>query len=166
MLTALRFVKLLAVVVWLGGIVFFAFVLAPVAFTRLPSTHLAGMVVGGTLSILHLAGLVCGLLFIAATLGAHAVAQYRKPRIVAELVLVMAMLCITAYSQFVLIPRMERDRSSVAAISGDDIDSAAPSDPSRMDFERLHGLSEKLEGVALLAGIGLVWLLARKQEAV
>ncbi|MHB1702228.1 MAG: DUF4149 domain-containing protein [Acidobacteriaceae bacterium] len=163
MLTTLRFFKLLAIVVWLGGIVFFAFVLAPVAFTRLPSPHLAGMVVGGTLSILHTVGLFCGLLFLLATLSTYALARYRKPRIAAEAALVCAMLALTAYSQFSVIPRMEVDRQRVAA-SGVDIDSASPSNPSRRDFDHLHGLSEKLEGIVLLAGVAVVWLLARREE--
>ncbi len=165
MLTTLRFFKLLAIVVWLGGIVFFAFVLAPVAFTRLPSPHLAGMVVGGTLSILHTVGLFCGLLFLLATLSTYALARYRKPRIAAEAALVCAMLALTAYSQFSVIPRMELDRQRVAA-SGVDIDSASPSNPSRRDFDHLHGQSEKVEGIVLLAGLGVVWLLSRREESV
>ena len=44
MQTTLRAIKLLMLVIWLGGLIFFGAVLAPVAFTRLPSTHMAGMV--------------------------------------------------------------------------------------------------------------------------
>ena len=46
----LRFLMLLSLVFWIGGLIFFAFVLAPTAFTvLLPSTHLAGNVVGRAL---------------------------------------------------------------------------------------------------------------------
>ena len=45
----LRFLMLLSLVAWIGGLIFFAFVLAPTAFQVLPTTHLAviedGMVV-------------------------------------------------------------------------------------------------------------------------
>ena len=52
----LRFVMVLSLVVWIGGLIFFAFVLAPTAFTIpdvLPNTHLAGNVVGRALGKLH-----------------------------------------------------------------------------------------------------------------
>ena len=49
----LRFLMLLSLVVWIGGLIFFAFVVAPTAFTVLPTTHLAGNVVGRALSKLH-----------------------------------------------------------------------------------------------------------------
>ena len=42
----LRYLMLLSLVAWIGGLIFFAFVLAPTAFQVLPTTHLAGNVVG------------------------------------------------------------------------------------------------------------------------
>ena len=53
MQTVLRALRLFAMVAWVGGLIFFAFVVAPVAFHSLPSTHEAGIVVGGTLRVLH-----------------------------------------------------------------------------------------------------------------
>jgi hypothetical protein len=50
---------------------------------------------------------------------------------------------------------MERDR--VAA--GGDVDAAPPDNPARLDFERLHPVSEKVEGAALLLGIAVVVLM-------
>jgi len=41
----LRYLMLLSLIVWIGGLIFFAFVLAPTAFHVLPSTQLAGNVV-------------------------------------------------------------------------------------------------------------------------
>ncbi|WP_433983104.1 DUF4149 domain-containing protein [Tunturiibacter empetritectus] len=58
MQTLLRALRLFAMVAWVGGLGFFAFVVAPVAFHSLPSAHEAGMVVGGTLRVLHWIGLV------------------------------------------------------------------------------------------------------------
>ena len=59
----------LALSVWLGALVFFGAVLAPIAFTQLPplfpnpalGIHAAGLVVGDSLVRLHWIGLVCGL---------------------------------------------------------------------------------------------------------
>ena len=56
-----------AMVAWVGGLIFFAFVVAPIAFHRLASAHQAGLVVGGTLEILHWIGLIGGVIFYVAT---------------------------------------------------------------------------------------------------
>ncbi len=62
--TFMRALRLFAMVVWVGGLCFFAFVVAPVAFGSLPSAHDAGLVVGGTLRVLHWIGLVGGMRFL------------------------------------------------------------------------------------------------------
>jgi hypothetical protein len=64
----LRFLMLLALIVWIGGILFFAFVEAPTLFTVLPSPQMAGNVVSPTLSKLHWIGLIAGLAFLIASL--------------------------------------------------------------------------------------------------
>ena len=65
-MSILRFLMLLSLVVWVGGIVFFAFVLAPTVFHPgiLPSRQLAGAVVSRSLGILHWIGLACGVVFL------------------------------------------------------------------------------------------------------
>src|SRR5258708_31136568 len=61
--TFLRALRLYAMVAWVGGLAFFAFVVAPVAFGSLASAHEAGVVVGGTLRVLHWIGLIGGVGF-------------------------------------------------------------------------------------------------------
>lgn len=154
-----RTLRLLAMVVWVGGLIFFAFVVAPVAFNlayihALPSTHEAGLVVAGTLASLHPMGLVCGTVFLFAT----ALLWLRSPahrRLGAEMLLVVVMMAATAYVQLHIIPAMERDRMA----AGGAIDAASPDDPARIDFDRLHKMSEKVEGTALFLGLGVVMLM-------
>jgi uncharacterized membrane protein len=64
----LRFLMVLSLVVWIGGLIFFAFVLAPTAFQVLPNTHLAGSVVGRALGKLHWIAIICGVVFLIASL--------------------------------------------------------------------------------------------------
>jgi uncharacterized membrane protein len=64
----LRFLMLLSLVVWIGGLIFFAFVLAPSAFAILPTRHIAGNLVGRTLGVLHWMGIFSGLIFLASSL--------------------------------------------------------------------------------------------------
>jgi len=74
--------------------------------------------------------------------------------LVTALVLVIVMLCITLYSQFSIMPRMENDRLS----AGGDIATASQDLPAVHHFERLHGLSVKMEGAVLIEGLLLLVL--------
>ena len=157
----LRALRLLAMVAWVGGLAFFAFVVAPVAFHRLASAHQAGLVVGGTLEILHRIGLIGGVVFYIATgiLWLRAEVPARVGFAI-EMTLTGVMLAVTAYSQFRILPAMDRDRVQ----AGGEIETADIANPARVDFGRLHVLSERLEGLVLLCGIGVVLVLARESQ--
>jgi hypothetical protein len=148
-------------VAWVGGLAFFAFVLAPVAFHRLASAHEAGLVVGGTLEILHWIGLIGGVLFYIATgiLWLRAEVPARVAFAI-EMALTGVMLAVTAYSQFRILPAMEQDRVRAGGV----IETADIGSSARADFERMHKLSERMEGLVLLCGIGVVLMLARESQ--
>ena len=129
---------------WLGALAFFGAILAPLAFTQLP-THAAGLLVGGSLVRLHWMGLLCGFIFLVAVVLAHA--HYRT--IIPQAVLVLAMMVLTAYSQFSVIPRMDTARESV----GGDIAAVAENNPGRQIFDRLHQRSTHVEALILLCGL-------------
>jgi hypothetical protein len=139
---------------WLGALVFFGAVLAPIAFSQLPplfptpaaGIHAAGLVVGGSLVRLHWIGLFCGLIFLVVSVVARA--HYRT--ILPQAVLVLAMMLLTAYSQFSIIPRMDTARDSV----GGNVAAVAPGNPGREIFDRLHERSVHVEGLVLLCGLG------------
>jgi hypothetical protein len=139
---------------WLGALVFFGAVLAPIAFSQLPplfatpaaGIHAAGMIVGGSLVRLHWIGLFCGLIFLVVSVAARA--HYRT--IIPQAVLVLMMLLLTAYSQFSIIPRMDTARESV----GGNVEAVAANNPGRQIFDRLHQRSVHVEGLVLLCGVG------------
>jgi hypothetical protein len=159
MKTALRALIVLLIVLWLGGVMFFPIVAAS-AFTTLPDTHMAGMVVAKCLRILHYEGLFSGSLLILLLLAAQTVRAV--PRSVAAPVAVtLVMLGLTAFSQFSIIPKMEGYR--IAA--GGAIDAVPPDNPNRVAFNKLHGVSEKVEEGVLVGGVVLVALLAMGPKA-
>jgi Domain of unknown function (DUF4149) len=139
--------------VWLGALVFFGAVLAPVVFSQLPplfpnqalGLHAAGTIVGGSLVRLHWIGLVCGLIFLAVLVLARK--HYRA--ILPQAILVLLMLLLTAYSQFSIIPRMDTARESV----GGNVDAVAANNPGRVIFDRLHQTSVHLEMLVLVFGV-------------
>jgi len=147
-------VRLLAMVVWVGGLIFFAFVVAPVAFGVLPSSHLAGLVVAGTLHALNEMGLTAGFVFFI-TMPWKIRGRRQGSLLLAEVVCIAAMMAATMVVQWKIVPQMERDR--IAA--GGDVDAAPAGNPDRIDFERLHPVSEKVEGAALFMGLGVVVLM-------
>jgi uncharacterized membrane protein len=159
MQTFLRALRLFAMVAWVGGLVFFAFVVAPVAFHSLASTHDAGMVVGGTLRVLHWMGLVGGAVFYVATgvLWLRAEVDERIGFAI-EMVLTGVMMALTFYSQFHVLPAMEVDRARAGGV----VETAAADNVGRVDFERLHKLSERMEGLVLFCGLGVVFMLSRE----
>jgi hypothetical protein len=159
MQTFLRALRLYAMVAWVGGLAFFAFVVAPVAFGSLASRHDAGMVVGGTLRVLHWIGLIGGGVFWVAT-GWLWYSARERVGFVWQLALTAVMLVVTAYSQFRILPAMEVDR----ALAGGVVEAVSTDNPARVDFERLHRLSERLEGLVLLCGLGVVFGLSRESR--
>jgi hypothetical protein len=161
MQTLLRALRMYAMVAWVGGLAFFAFVVAPVAFHSLASVHEAGIVVGGTLRVLQWIGLIGGGIFCLATgwlwLWAEVPARIGFAR---QLALTAVMLLVTAYSQFRILPAMEVDRT----LAGGEVETASLDNEGRVDFERLHTLSERLEGLVLLCGLGVVFVLSRESQ--
>lgn len=157
----LRALRLLSMTAWVGGLAFFAFVVAPVAFQRLSSAHEAGIVVGGTLQILHRIGLIGGVVFCLCTVTLWFKAEVpARVGFAIEIVLAGIMLVVTAYSQFRIIPTMEQDRIA----SGGDITVSEATSPARIEFQDLHKLSERLEGLVFFCGIGVILMLARESQ--
>ncbi len=143
--TATRVLRLVSLALWVGGLVFFAFVVAPVAFSVLPTRHEAGTVVAACLTILHRIGFGCGIIYLLASLGARPRSRTRF----AQLALACSMLVLTAVSQFLVIPPMERDRLAAGGV----IDNVPAQSSLHQHFDRFHHLSERLEGVVLLFGL-------------
>jgi hypothetical protein len=156
MKTLLRTLLYLALIVWLGAEVFFPIV-AAITFTTLhPDTHTAGLIVGQLLRILHGMGLVSGLVLLALLALAPAWGIYRPRIALAAMVPIVLMIALTSFSQWVIIPSMDRDR--VAA--GGAIDTANPDNPITAHFNRLHNRSENVEIGILLLGLASVVLIA------
>ena len=151
----LRFVMVLSLVVWIGGLIFFAFVLAPTAFQVLPDTHLAGNVVGRALGKLHWIAIVSGIVFLIASLLHSRLTDGTAHVFAIRHVLICLMLGLTLFSQFWIIPRMDTLRASVGDFAKVTLDN-----PARVQFDALHVWSTRVEGAVLLLGLVAVFLTA------
>ena len=149
---------LLSLVVWLGGLIFLAFVEAPTAFTPglLPTRHMAGSIVGCSLDLLHYMAIVSGIVFLVASMLYNRLSAGNARPLAARHLLIVLMLLLTVISQFAISPRMHALRADVGVIDNVPLDN-----PLRREFDRLHVWSEKFEEAVLL--LGLVALYATAQ---
>jgi len=155
-MTFLRFLMLLALAVWLGALIFFP-VVAQTSFTVLPSTHLAGLVVRGTLLTLHRMAFISGVVFLVSSLINNRATQGSFRAMALSHILVLTMLALTAISQFHIIPRMDTLRATTGEMA------SLPADnPIRQQFDSLHVWSTRLEGTVLLLGLIVLYFTARR----
>jgi uncharacterized membrane protein len=143
---------LLSLVVWIGGLIFFAFVLAPTAFQVLPTTHLAGNVVGRALGKLHWIAIISGIVFLGSSMLYSRLADGTAHVLAMRHVLVFLMLALTLFSQFWIIPGMDALRTQVGDFATVTLDN-----PARVQFDALHVWSTRVEGAVLLLGLVLVY---------
>jgi len=154
-----RFLMLLSLVVWVGGIIFFASVLAPTVFHPgiLPSRQLAGTVVSRSLGILHWMGLACGVVWVGnSMIDAKAMRGVLNP-FAARNLLIYAMVVLTVVSMFAISPRMLALRNDMVFI-----DNVPHEDARRIEFNRLHEWSTRLETTVLLLGLMVIFLTSRR----
>ncbi len=164
--TLLRGLLLFCLSIWVGGLIFFAAVVAPVAFGRVMpmfsdpawGVHVAGTMVRCSLIVLHWMGLAVGAAMIFLLTMERGLAWTRRSMLPAFLVLA-GMMALTAFSQFSVIPRMDALRMQPGAA----IDQPGSNTPAREQFNRLHQFPTQIEGGVLLGGLVLIGLLARPE---
>jgi uncharacterized membrane protein len=148
----LRFLMLLSLVVWVGGLIFFAFVLAPTAFQVLPNAHLAGNMVGRSLIKLHWIAIISGVVFLLSSLLYSRVSAGAAHVFAMRHVLICLMLGLTLFSQFWIIPRMDALRAQVGDFANVTLDN-----PARVQFDALHVWSTRVEGAVLVLGLVVIY---------
>jgi hypothetical protein len=143
----LRCVLWLALGGWFGSWALFGLVVAPFAFTLLPTTEIAGTLVGPLLTVLHLYGAVAGLVL--AWL-AHALG---RGRLLVALPLLLSATCLA--SHFGVSLQMDEIRELAFGPQGD-VEAAAL-------WNRLHRISVRIFLVASAAVAALLILHVRAE---
>ncbi len=156
-MAVLRFFMLLSLVVWIGGIVYFGAVVAPTVFSVLPTHELAGRVVSRSLAILHWMGLACGLVFLLTSIIYSRMSTGGYKPFAARNILIIFMIALTLVSQLAISAKMNSMRLQLGAI-----DQVSPTDPLRMEFNRLHQWSTRLEMTVLALGLVVLGITAAR----
>jgi uncharacterized membrane protein len=141
----LKFVQVFALGTWVGSIIYLSFIVAPGAFATLKDRDQAGAMVGYSLSRLHLLGMIAGVLYIVA---AFVLVRSMKELVQPAILGVVLMVALTAFSQGMVTSRMYALRTQMVSVE------ATPKEnPLRVEFDRLHQVSVKVEVAVLLIGI-------------
>ena len=151
--SVLRFVQVFALGTWVGSIIYLSFVVAPGAFGVLQSRDQAGFMVGYSLARLHYMGMIAAVLYVVAGLAlAPSVKTLLQPAILG----VILMFALTVVSQTRVTPRLAELRTEMVSVD------ATPKDnPLRVEFDRLHQTSVRIEVVVLLLGLAALFFTVR-----
>ena len=137
----LLFIYLLAMVCWLGSIIFFSFFTAPAVFGGLPIAE-AGKVVAIIFPRYYMLGYIAGAIaFVVAIYMMAATSGARGWWAGAAIAIAIALGC-TLYAGTVVRPRVDQIRSVA--------EEQTPDPARKAEFDRLHQLSVILNGAALL----------------
>jgi uncharacterized membrane protein len=154
---SLRYLYVLALVLWLGGMAIAGLVVAPVTFAVLeawnPATGrvLAGDVFGAVLGRLSLIAYAAGIvMFVVLTVQRLLGPRPRSYGI--RVGIIALMLALTMYADMVAAPRIDELQSQVSG----PMNQLDAGDARRVEFDRLHSLSTTL--IVMAIGGGLVLL--------
>ena len=157
----MNFTRLILLACWFGAALFFGAVVAPAAFGVLRSfglsnaNEIGGSIVTRSLSVINIAGFLIALLLLL-TLFLRRNPSGRVSFIVESICLVVIGLA-TAVGHWVIAARMRALRAAMIV----PIDQIAADDPRRVAFGALHGYSVNALGLAMIAALVALVLMAR-----
>lgn len=157
-MTLLRFIALVALACWVGGLVALGLLAAPSLFATLQAhdpaggRELAGAAFGAIFLKFQYYALSAGALLLV-SIGFRAALGPRPHHFKARMWVATMMLAATAATIFVVTPRIDAIRQATAGA----VASLPADNPQRIAFGRWHGASSGLMLVTILAGLGLLW---------
>jgi hypothetical protein len=155
----LRFLSIAMLAVWIGGLVALGAVAAPAVFATLEAQDpaggrtLGGLVFGQIFQRFQIVSVILGLL-LAVTLALRTSLGARPRRLGLRLSTVAGMILVSLGTSMLVAPRIDTLRRETAGA----IASLDDRDPRKIEFGRLHGLSNGLMVLDVIAGFGLLWL--------
>lgn len=159
----LRYLYVVALVIWVGGLVSAGAIVAPSVFGVLQAWNpaegrvLAGEVFGEVL--LRLTWLSYAMAFIMfVTLTLHRLLGARPLKYGIRVGIMALMLLLMMAMGFYIIPGVNAIQAHVTG----PVSQLAAADPLRVEFDRLHGLSNILFSITALGGLALCWWEARE----
>jgi hypothetical protein len=157
----MNYTRLILLACWFGAALFFSAVVAPAAFGVLRSfglpnaNEIAGSIVTRSLSVINIAGFVVALLLLLTLLLRRSFSG--RVSFIVEFVCLVIIGLATAVGHWVIAARMRALRAAMVV----PIDQVAADDPRRLAFGALHGYSVNALGLAMIAALVALVLMAR-----
>ena len=140
-----HFIYILGLVCWIGSIIFFSFFAAPIIF-KLLDREKAGEVVGVIFPRYYLLGYVCAVLILPSLL-------IRTENLLGtKQIFLFIMIVGWLYAGLFVSPKARDLKAKIRFAN-----STETQEPLEAQFKKMHSLAVKLNGVVLLAGLGLLW---------
>jgi uncharacterized membrane protein len=149
----LRFIYLLAIALWIGGMAFFSFLAAPSIFKVLPREQ-AGNVVSDIFPKYYWQGIICGAIALVASV-ALGMRERWNILLIVRTIMIGVMVLGILYSVIVLQPKIHAVKAQITSF-----ENLSPTDPLRLEFGRLHGRSFSVNAAVLLLGVIVVFITA------
>lgn len=143
----------LALVLWIGGIIFFAAVTAPVIHHSMISKAIIGDIVSKILKRLNAVELTACLTLLATTFSAFHFSRGHDQPLSYLILAEFTMGLITLFYSYVLAPRMESLREKVPTL-----DTLSANNAVRIEYERLHKIYVRLMSFNLALGMILLYV--------
>ena len=159
----MRYLYVVALVVWVGGLIVAGAIVAPSVFGVLQAWNpaegrvLAGQVFGAVLLRLTWLSYAMGvLMFLALTL--HRLLGARPLKYGIRVGIMALMLLMMLAMGFYLIPEINGIQSQITG----PVSALAETDPRRVQFDKLHSYSNILFSITAIGGLALCWWEARE----
>jgi hypothetical protein len=157
----LSFSRLILLACWFGAALFFGAVVAPAAFGVLRSfglsnaNEIAGAVVTRSLSVINIAGFLIALILLVTLFLRRSSAG--RVSFILECICIAVIALATGVGHWVIAARMRALRVAMVL----PIDQIAIDDARRIEFNSLHGYSVNALGLAMIAALVALVLMAR-----
>jgi hypothetical protein len=149
----LRFIYLLSVALWIGGMAFFSFLAAPSIFKVLPR-ETAGTVVADIFPKYYWQGIICGVIALGTSF-ALGIRERWNILLIVRTIMIAVMVIGILYAVIILQPQIQAVKAQTTSF-----ESLSPTDPLRLEFGRLHGRSFSVNAAVLLLGVIVVFITA------
>ncbi len=153
MVSLLRFIHLLSLIVWLGGMVFFSFIVAPSVFQALP-TETAGDVVG----VIFPKYWLIGYIFSLTTLATLIFLAYFERTFPAIRILILVVMAATTFYTGLVVGSNAREIKSQIRVIEDGSDKAV----LKAKFRTYHQRSVTLNTVVIVLGVVFTFITATR----
>lgn len=151
-------IRLALVSLWLGAMALFTTSVARAAFAVLPTRRMAGDLVSPILKDVEYLGLAMSAILILLLLLSR---EVKRTSYYVEFIIYLLALIGTATARFVVAAKIH----DIRATFGDKLDTLALTDPTRVLFGQLHGLSVGLTGLNMIFALVVILLLVRQGKS-